>query len=158
MASRAAVAPAFAALFAKCRAAPPLALPLPLGLNVTSRAAVGLLGVRRAWPRAMWRSCAAVVPVAVSAAARLPPASAMAIGLEVWNIFRRFVAVMDYVVMSYKYMCGDSLCELLDTVSVYELTDGQQNMAVGTDVGGWYVLLIMVLVCVWLVKKKSRRG
>ena len=97
-------------------------------------------------------------PVAVSAAALLPPASAMAIGLEVWNIFRRFVAVMDYVVMSYKYMRGDSLCELLDTVSVYELTDGQQSRAVGTDVGGWYVLLFIVLVCVWLVKKKSRRG
>ena len=65
---------------------------------------------------------------------------------------------MDYVVMSYKYMRGDSLCELLDTVSVYELTDGQQSRAVGTDVGGWYVLLFIVLVCVWLVKKKSRRG
>lgn len=58
----------------------------------------------------------------------------------------------------YHVVSGDSVIEIKDTMSITELTDGGQFTSNSMDVGGLYVLLAMVLVCVWLVKKKSNRG
>ena len=65
---------------------------------------------------------------------------------------------MDYMINVYKWVEGDSLHVLHDTISILEATDGGQAVAVDSR-GGVLVLVLIVAIVWWLyVKILDKRG
>ena len=60
----------------------------------------------------------------------------------------------DFYIIEHKYYEGDSLVFFNDTLSLLELTDGQQSVATDTQDIGAVILGVMVLA-LWLVCRKK---
>ena len=65
---------------------------------------------------------------------------------------------MENIVINHRVYVGDTLINVPETLSVYGATDGSQATDVSTDVGAYYILLLLVFICLWIVKKTSKRG
>lgn len=50
----------------------------------------------------------------------------------------------------------DSIIQIHDTVTVYQLTGGEQRTGVSSSVGAYIILALIVMFLIYIVKKKSK--